>query len=89
MPADASEESLFNVTVERRAKATTFSYDALASAHLCLVVLVETSSSLRHASSSCDKVLGGGRGGMAGSWTKGWAGWWLRRWPQFPPPPHV
>lgn len=50
---------------------------------------METSSSLRQASSSWAKVLGGGRGGMAGSWTKGWAGWWLRRCPQFPPPPHV
>lgn len=27
----------------------------------------ETSSSLRQASSSCARVLGGGRGGMAGS----------------------
>lgn len=78
-----------HVTVDTRAKARTFSGSALASAHLCLAVLVETSSSRRHASSSCDKVLGGGRGGMAGSWTKGWAGWWLRRWPQLPPPPHV
>lgn len=78
-----------DVTVETEAKALTFSELTLTLAHLCLVVLVETSSSLRHASSSCDKVLGGGRGGMAGSWTKGWAGWWLRRWPQLPPPPHV
>lgn len=57
--------------------------------YLCLVVLVETSSSRRQASSSWAKVLGGGRGGMAGSWMNGWAGWWLRRWPQLPPPPHV
>lgn len=54
-----------------------------------LVVLVETSSSRRQASSSWARVLGGGRGGMAGSWINGWAGWWLRRWPQLPPPPHV
>ena len=57
--------------------------------YLCLVVFVETSSSLRQASSSWARVLGGGRGGMAGSWINGWAGWWLRRWPQLPPPPHV
>lgn len=39
-------------------------------AYLCFGGL-ETSSSLRHASSSCAKVLGGGRGGMAGSWMNG------------------
>lgn len=50
---------------------------------------METSSRRRQASSSWARVLGGGRGGMAGSWMKGWAGWWLRRWPQLPPPPHV
>lgn len=47
---------------------------------LCLGGLeTEASSSLRQASSSWDRVLGGGRGGMAGSWMKGWAGWWARR----------
>lgn len=43
--------------------------------YLCLVGLVDTSSSLRQASSSCANVLGGGRGGIAGSWMNGWAGW--------------
>lgn len=47
----------------------------------------ETSSSLRRASSSCARVLGGGRGGMAGSWMKGWPGWWPRRWGPLPMPP--
>lgn len=47
-------------------------------AYLCFGGL-ETSSSLRQASSSCAKVLGGGRGGMAGSWMNGWPGWWPRR----------
>lgn len=59
------------------------------SAYRGLVVLVETSSRRRQASSSWARVFGGGSGGMAGSWIKGWAGWWPRRWPQLPPPPHV
>lgn len=55
-------------------------------AYLCFGGL-ETSSSLRQASSSCARVLGGGRGGMAGSWMNGWPGWWPRRWVPLPMPP--
>lgn len=58
------------------------------SSYLCLEGL-ETSSRRLQASSSCARVLGGGRGGMAGSWTKGCAGWWARRCPLLPPPPQV
>lgn len=54
--------------------------------YLCFGGL-ETSSSLRQASSSCARVLGGGRGGIAGSWMKGWPGWWPRRWAPLPMPP--
>lgn len=56
--------------------------------YLCLEGL-ETSSRRLRASSSCARVLGGGRGGMAGSWTKGCAGWCARRCALLPPPPQV
>lgn len=81
--------NIFQSGIARRRLRAMFNNYSLLSVYLCLVVLVETSSSLRQASSSWAKVLGGGRGGMAGSWMNGWAGWWLRRWPQLPPPPHV
>ena len=48
---------------------------------------MDTSSNRRQASSSWARVLGGGSGGMAGSWMKGWAGWWVRS--RAEPPPHV
>lgn len=80
---------IHSVIIKRNGQGLICNHSSLVSADLCLVVLVETSSSLRQASSSWAKVLGGGRGGMAGSWMKGWAGWWLRRWPQLPPPPQV
>lgn len=41
---------------------------------------LDTSASLRQASSSWANVLGGVSGGMAGSWTKGWAGCTARGW---------
>lgn len=45
---------------------------------------LETSARRRHASSSWARVLGGVRGGMAGSCTKGWAGCAPRGWPPVP-----
>lgn len=44
----------------------------------------DTSASLRQASSSCARVLGGGRGGIAGSWVKGWARGVVRGCPPLP-----
>ena len=66
-----------------------FHRDSEAETHLCLEGFVDTSSSRRQASSSWARVLGGGSGGIAGSWMKGWAGWWLRRRAELPPPPHM
>lgn len=55
-----------------------------ASTHRCFGGL-DTSASLRQASSSWARVLGGVRGGIAGSWVNRWARAAVRECPLLPP----